>query len=994
MACDELGFTRSRDVVKRLEALPQGLHSLYQTLLEGARIQGDKDRQTVFRMLSFLATAQRAFSVAELSEACQLYEGEDEETRLSFTREDIEMCRLMLVVQDGLVRLLHKSVRDFLVRNRGLSRWTESKAHASLANRCISYFLSSLQSSGETGCQRLNTQFLQYAILHYPDHAGAAGLHFAILPEHESFFLPVSDQWGYWLSLYKTCKPFSTMARESTVLHVAARWGIPRLASFALASSRDILTGQSVTAELEAAEHGQVDVMTDLLENGMAGMELPKHVLCAAARNERSGKDLMQLLLDRRDYQVRLKENIVQAAARNQKYALDVVNLLLRRCGRQVLITDAVVRAASRNQKTGQEVTSLLLSQPQLQITDHGVEEILRAPRGKIFRITKSLVSATARNGQRRLAVMKFLLSHKEVQVSEKAMGRICASLNAELVELAINRQEGDFQVTQDIVSASARNEKNEEIYSSFDGETVKLLLSQRRTPLELTENAIRAAGRNRRSGSEVLGALLDQHKSHVPTGLCAVICQYFDAPTVAAMLARPGQPFPPIEDMALAAVRNQGSGPEVLSLLLDQLRDRALYYGSRGRRGCKEAIVRAAADNRWNGPEIMQLLLRDRKFHTTPRAVASICAYVDAEIITLLLVEHGTSVPMSRAVEPGNEQPVVQIPVTKAVVRAAAGSQYHGSKTIESAWSAGTITLLINQHGKTLQPTCGLVKVAAGNCASGPEVLELPLKHQAYKIEITADLARAAARNQTTGADIMKSLLDQGRHHVTAEAVVVMIYKYFDADIVLEAAAGNWNIEADTMAILLDKKWKHSQIPEGMLEAAASNWRHGAEVLEMLLGRHYSKPQITRNLVEIAVDNEGCGDNIIRIFIAFDSAQVKRLVSDDVLAAAATCGQDRILALLCQWIGSEIPSNLYAIAQLYNTAKRGDATLVRRILEDVVSPDMPNRRGVTLLWVAAANGHLKVVKLLLRLARSTSIAAQSLEDHLYSLQRPAAMRK
>jgi hypothetical protein len=188
IVCDELSLTWSRDVVKRLEALPQGLHSLYQSLLDSATAHGDDDKQTILHMLSFVAIAQRSLGVAELAEACELYGDEDEESRLAFTQEDIEMCRLMLVVQDGYVRLLHTSVRDFLIQSPRLGPMIEAEAHAKLASRCISYFLEVQRHGGGPRRQQVRSKFFQYAVLHWPEHANAAGSNFAVTPDIEEFF--------------------------------------------------------------------------------------------------------------------------------------------------------------------------------------------------------------------------------------------------------------------------------------------------------------------------------------------------------------------------------------------------------------------------------------------------------------------------------------------------------------------------------------------------------------------------------------------------------------------------------------------------------------------------------------------------------------------------------------------------------------------------------------------------------------------------------------
>ncbi|KAL4942056.1 hypothetical protein BDV06DRAFT_222556 [Aspergillus oleicola] len=252
LACDELRTTRSRDAVKKLESLPKGLHSLYQNLFEASQACADDDRKTVSQMLGFVAVSHRALSVSELAEACKLYEHEDEETRQRFTREDIDLCRLILIVQDGLVRLLHKSVRDFLVRDTGSSLIDESRVHASLANRCLDHLIFKLPQLESNKGPLLDEGFLKYSIFHWPDHAGAAGDDFNVMPAHDDFFRPRSEKWEQWIGLYNRGVPFSELASGTTPLHVAARWGIPQLASFTLASNN--IAGK----QIQSTENGKV----------------------------------------------------------------------------------------------------------------------------------------------------------------------------------------------------------------------------------------------------------------------------------------------------------------------------------------------------------------------------------------------------------------------------------------------------------------------------------------------------------------------------------------------------------------------------------------------------------------------------------------------------------------------------------------------------------------------------------------------------------------
>jgi NACHT domain len=237
IACGELADIRSRDAVKTLQKLPRGLHSLYQELLDTALAHDKEDNGTIIQILSFVAISRRPLKVTELSEACQSYQDEGEETRLRFTQEDIEMCRLMIIVQDGIVRLLHKSVRDFLVDRRG-SVINDLKAHAALANRCISHFLYSCHSARkmENREPELENSFLGYAVLYWPEHAAFARAEFSVIREHESFFQLESKEREEWLRMYNTMtRSFdSKIPKGFSIFHVAAKWGILFLVEFGL----------------------------------------------------------------------------------------------------------------------------------------------------------------------------------------------------------------------------------------------------------------------------------------------------------------------------------------------------------------------------------------------------------------------------------------------------------------------------------------------------------------------------------------------------------------------------------------------------------------------------------------------------------------------------------------------------------------------------------------------------------------------------------------
>src|SRR5882762_2718273 len=277
IACGELADVRCRDAVKKLRNLPRGLHSLYQELLDTALENGDADNGTITQMLSFVAVSRRPLSVAELSEACQLYYDEDEESRVRFTQEDIEMCRLMIIVQDGIVRLLHKSVRDFLVDSRGGSPINDLKAHAMLANRCISHVLYNSLSVKDIGHREVEKVFLEYAVLNWPEHAALARTEFFVIREHERFFR--LESYEQWLTMYNsTTYSFSTIQKGFSIFHVAAKWGIPCLVDFGLTNLTKITEPSNACAsskEFDNADFKTQDGVTPLevaVEAGQIGV--------------------------------------------------------------------------------------------------------------------------------------------------------------------------------------------------------------------------------------------------------------------------------------------------------------------------------------------------------------------------------------------------------------------------------------------------------------------------------------------------------------------------------------------------------------------------------------------------------------------------------------------------------------------------------------------------------------------------------------------------
>jgi hypothetical protein len=211
------------------------------------------------------------------------------------------------------------------------------------------------------------------------------------------------------------------------------------------------------------------------------------------------------------------------------------------------------------------------------------------------------------------------------------------------------------------------------------------------------------------------------------------------------------------------------------------------------------------------------------------------------------------------------------------------------------------------------------VVKAAAGNNQSGKEVIMLLLEQRGVDVIVTEEVVKAAAGNERSGKEVMTLLLEQRGANVAISEDVVM------------AAAGNGD-SGKVMSLLLERCKDEVKISEEVLKAAAGNEESGKEILMLLL--------------------EWRGPNVI--------------LTKDVVKAAATSGQEKVLKVIEKRLEALLSPDDWLVAQFYNAAKAGYKDTIQKLLTQGVEPDLQNPRKVSPLWVAATNGHLRVVELLL----------------------------
>jgi len=252
------------------------------------------------------------------------------------------------------------------------------------------------------------------------------------------------------------------------------------------------------------------DVMNVLID-GPNVMKLQIHpaVVDAAARNDMSGKDIMGVLLV--SNKVTITEDAIIAAIRG--FNVEVMQQLLQR--NDIRITEKIMTELVKDKSQGNELTKIVLSAyPSLAITEpiitaaagnwksgKEVMELLLSKHPNI-EITEPVVTAAAENGKSGKEVMELLLSkHPNIEITEHVMIVIARNFDSRIMELLLSKHP-NIEITEPVMIAITRN---------FDSRIMELLLSKHPN-IEITELVVTAAAGNWQSGKEVMQLLLSKH--------------------------------------------------------------------------------------------------------------------------------------------------------------------------------------------------------------------------------------------------------------------------------------------------------------------------------------------------------------------------------------------------------------------------------------------------------------------------------------------------
>ncbi|TGO36414.1 hypothetical protein BHYA_0125g00100 [Botrytis hyacinthi] len=296
----EFTHYEENDTKMTISQLPTSLDDVYNAIYEWV-LQAES--RTALRLLGWVVFARRPFSLRELKVALDVYQRSIPESSqsswhitqdqsLSPYRASIDVliasCHGLLEVEgpDGIVSLVHLSAREFLI-SRAASETSQlgysdakyfKNTHISIAEVCVTYLaIRSLDDKSGVNFDLDNSGFLQYAVVHWVEHARAAdhsGVSYQPLFRSLDSLSPKFLK--FWIAQYQkhvnSRSPLKYMLEGWTALHISAAFGIYNLVQtikeLGEVQNFDIRDAYGRTALSLAAENNHISVLQLLLEAG------------------------------------------------------------------------------------------------------------------------------------------------------------------------------------------------------------------------------------------------------------------------------------------------------------------------------------------------------------------------------------------------------------------------------------------------------------------------------------------------------------------------------------------------------------------------------------------------------------------------------------------------------------------------------------------------------------------------------------------------------
>ncbi|PKX91205.1 uncharacterized protein P174DRAFT_395152 [Aspergillus novofumigatus IBT 16806] len=903
LACGELIRVRSKDAVATLEKLPSGLSSMYKKMLDVAVEDRQEDKSTIIQLLSTIVIARRPLTLLELAEACNLYEADDPEDRVAYVREDVFDCRLLVVIHDDRVMLLHKSVKDFLTHSRGVPVINEQLAHAEFVSCCIDVLTRDLDAERSVMASILENamgdrSFLVYCVQYWPEHAHLAGAEFRIQERHGAFFELDSPARERWLNIFRLFDlSIASVPLKFSIFHMAARWGIPALISHALSTQILCAPGNTEAEKLplpqdhlinarcsngttplkESATRGHLDVFGVLLDL-TDGPTLPDEAIAAAIHNRRRGAGLVKLLIDRGRLQAMPEPCITTASTETWDLLLDYFSL-------EFPVSEDMLRGLCYREN-GTDVLSAISRKLQRQLP-----------------VTKEVLMVGALYRDARF--VELLLNDVEERISICEEFIFCALGNRkhapELLLFIMDRTDSSLPITEETLALAAGNH-----WDSVRMLLIDLMIKHGREDLVLTEELVETSAWYFNASDEAITFLLEQFGDKTPLSEQALVFLLLNVSnrkrTVARFLER--RPYAILRSPTMLKAAAAGTNRQIVGRILESYPFEIT-----------DEIVEAAIGHSSDAKDIFCMLLARSGRHITERMIQIACIR-GVEILPFFLDETRDRISISTdtlfaalygsCLEPERRLSLIlerfgdQIKITETIVAA----------TIQTSRNNLFIAKLLSRLDSATPLTETVLVAAAKSVLPVLELIELfnrLLRLIGDDEVITERTFVAAAGNGLEGASIIQLLLSRRSDFEITESVSeAAVFKY-------DSLLGD--VPIDTVPIT-----------EEVLLAATRNLRDRYSIFRLLVRER------------------------------FDS--VRACLTQRLLLTIAASGDMMILSLLERRFGTVITNELRSICRLYIGARDGNSRVVQSLLRQDVPPDTRSARGETPLWMAGKSAY------------------------------------